>query len=102
MDLTGSVGITESLGRAGMDVRTGASPQKAAQEFESFLILTILKEFEKTTQFTKKSSAEQTQMSLFYEKVADFLSKKGIGIKQVLEEYMDHGAKVFKKNGEKM
>jgi hypothetical protein len=41
-------------------------------------------------------------MSIFYEKVAGFLAKKGIGIKQVLERYADRGAKVFKENGEKM
>jgi Rod binding domain-containing protein len=79
-----------------------ATAAKTAEEFESFLLFTILKEFDRTTQFTKKSSATETQMSIFYEKVAGFLAKKGIGIKQVLERYADRGAKVFKENGEKM
>ncbi len=86
-----------------MDARTGkqATAAKTAEEFESFLLFTILKEFDRTTHFTKKSAAAETQMSIVYEKIAGFLAKKGIGIKEVLERYADRGAKVLKENGEK-
>jgi Rod binding domain-containing protein len=71
--------------------------QKTAEEFESFLIFSVLKECEKSMNFTKKSSAEQTQMSLFYEKVADVLAKKGIGVKETLSKFLERGAKVSEK-----
>jgi Rod binding domain-containing protein len=63
--------------------------KKTAQEFEAYFILSVLKEFEKTITFTKKSYAEQTQMSLFYEKIADVMAKKGIGIKEGIERYLE-------------
>jgi Rod binding domain-containing protein len=60
---------------------------KAAESFESFLIFTILKEMGKTASVTKKSWTEDTHMSVFYEKVADALAKKGVGIKEMLSKY---------------
>jgi Rod binding domain-containing protein len=68
--------------------------KKTAQEFESYLVFSVLKEFEKTMNFTKKSYAEQTQMSIFYEKVADIMAKKGIGIKENIERYLERETKV--------
>lgn len=102
MDFGSKLGIPGAVVQPTMDARRGkqATAAKTAEEFESYLLFTILKEFDRTTQFTKKSSAQETQMSMFYEKVAGFLAKKGIGIKQVLERYGDHGAKVFKEKGE--
>ena len=76
------------------------SVKKAAEAFESYLLGTILQEFAKATQMTKKSYAEETQMSLFYEKVADIMAKKGIGLKEMLSRYAERGAKVSGKNGE--
>ncbi len=68
--------------------------KRAGEEFESFLIFTVLKEFEKTVHHSKKGYAEQTHMSLVYEKVGDYLAKKGIGIKEMLTKYAERGAKV--------
>lgn len=79
---------------------TEQSAKKAAHDFESFLIFTILKEFDKTTHYSKKGYAQETQMALLYEKVGDFLAKKGIGIKEMLMKYTERGAKVFDKNGD--
>jgi Rod binding domain-containing protein len=84
------------------------SPKKTAEEFESFLIYTVLKEFQKAMNYTKKSYSEETQMSLFYEKAADALAQKGIGVKEVLTKYLVRGAqesierkaKVLPSNGE--
>ncbi len=104
MDVGSKVGIPATMMQPAMGGRTGKqmTAAKTAEEFESFLLFTILKEFDRTTHFTKKSSAEETQMSIVYEKIAGFLAKKGIGLKQVLERYGDRGAKVLKENGEKM
>jgi Rod binding domain-containing protein len=75
--------------------------EKVAQDFESFLIFTMMKEMEKTTCGSKKSYAEDTYMALMYEKVADYLSKKGLGVKDMLVKYMDdRNIKVFKEKGD--
>jgi len=76
------------------------SVEKVAQAFESYLLGTVLQEFAKATQMTKKSFAEETQSSLFYEKVADIMAKKGIGFKEMLLRYTERGAKVSGKIGE--
>jgi len=76
------------------------SVEKVAEAFESYLLGTVLQEFAKATQMTKKSFAEETQTSLFYEKVADIMAKKGIGLKEMLLKYTERGAKVSGKNGE--
>ncbi len=103
MEFGSKLGIPGAVLQPTMDARKGkqVTAAKTAEEFESFLIFTMLKEFDRTTHFTKKSSAADTQMSIVYEKIAGFLAKKGIGVKQVLERYADRGAKVFKENGEK-
>jgi len=75
--------------------------EKTAEAFESYFLGTILQEFAKATQMTKKSYAEETQMSLFYEKVGDIMAKRGIGLKEMLSRYAERGAKVSGKNGEK-
>ncbi len=77
------------------------SIEKTAEAFESYFLGMILQEFAKATQMTKKSYAEETQMSLFYEKVGDIMAKKGIGLKEMLTRYAERGAKVSGKNGEK-
>jgi Rod binding domain-containing protein len=75
--------------------------EKVAQDFESFMIFTMMKEMEKTTCGSKKNYAEQTYMTLMYEKVADYLSKKGLGIKDMLVKYMDdRNIKVLKEKGD--
>ena len=51
---------------------------------------------QKTTQFSKKGYTEQTYMSVVYEKVADYLADKGIGVKEMLMRYADkENAKVL-------
>jgi Rod binding domain-containing protein len=78
----------------------GQSVEKAAESFESFLLQTMLKELDKAMRITKRSFAEDTQMSLFYEKIGDFMAKKGIGIKEMLVKYVERGAKVSPKKSE--
>ncbi len=102
MDFKGTVDhlIAPNTNRSAESTEKRQSIEKTAQDFESFLIYTVLKEFGKTTQFTKKSYAEETQMSLFYEKVADYMAEKGIGIKEVLAKYCQRAANVPAENGE--
>jgi Rod binding domain-containing protein len=64
------------------------SMEKAAEEFEAYFIGNLLKELQKTTQLTEKSYAEEMQMSIFYEKVAECMAKKGIGIKGAILKYL--------------
>ena len=78
----------------------GQSVEKTAAAFE-YLLGRILEEFGKATQMTKKSYAEETQMSLFYEKIGDLMAKRGIGLKEMLSRYAERGAKVLGKNGDK-
>jgi Rod binding domain-containing protein len=75
--------------------------EKVAQDFESFLIFTMMKELGKTTCGPKKSYTEETYMSLMYEKMGDYLSKKGLGIKDMLIKYAENrNIKVFKEKGD--
>ncbi len=75
--------------------------EKVAQDFESFMIFTMMKEMEKTSHSSKKSYTEETYMTLMYEKAADYLSKRGLGIKDMLVKYMsDRNIKVFKEKGD--
>lgn len=75
--------------------------EKVAQDFESYMIFTMMKELGKTTQGTKKSYSEQTYMSMMYEKIGDCLSKKGLGIKDMLIKYAeDRNIKVLKEKGD--
>ena len=77
--------------------------EKVAQDFESFLIFTMMKELEKTTHSSKKNYTEQTYMSIMYEKMGDFLSKKGLGVKDMLVKYMDNrNIKVIKEKGDNL
>jgi Rod binding domain-containing protein len=78
----------------------GKQAKKTAEEFESFLVFSVLKECEKSVSAAKKSYAEQTQISLFYEKVADALAKKGMGVKEILSKYLERAAKVSGKSVE--
>ncbi len=88
--------------KTGQTVRSGEEDvEKAARDFESFLIFTMLKEFEKTARFTKKGYAEETYMSVVHEKVAEVLAKKGLGIKEMLSRYADRtDVKVFTGKGD--
>ena len=75
--------------------------EKVCKSFEAYFINNILQQLQKTTQFSKKGYTEQTYMSVVYEKVADYLADKGIGVKEMLMHYADKGnAKVFQKSGD--
>jgi Rod binding domain-containing protein len=76
--------------RAGLSA--GKQAKKVAEQFESFLMFSVLKECEKSINTKKKSYAEETQMSLFYERVADALAKKGVGIRETLTKSLEKGA----------
>jgi Rod binding domain-containing protein len=75
---------------------------KALEGFESFFLFTMLKELDKTTHFTKKKGCtEQTYMTVAYEKLGDYLAKKGVGIKEAMQRYLDRGvAKVSNAKGD--
>jgi len=72
-------------GRSAKDVKT------ACEGFEAYLVSTMLSELQKTTGSSQKSYAEQTYFSMFHEKVAEFVAKKGIGIKEMLMRYVERG-----------
>lgn len=65
--------------------------EKVCKEFESFMIYSMLKYMEKTTKISPRQGyAEESYMAIVYEKVADFLAEKGIGIKDMLMKYTDN------------
>ncbi|MCX8022904.1 MAG: hypothetical protein N2745_09050 [Syntrophorhabdaceae bacterium] len=74
-------------------------PKKVAQEFESFMIFNLMKELGKTVSLTKKGCVEDTYMTIVYEKLGDFLSRKGIGLKEMLIKHLEE--KKAKVSGEK-
>jgi Rod binding domain-containing protein len=75
--------------------------EKLCKSFEAYFINNMLQELQKTTKLSKKGYTEQTYMSIVYEKVADYLADKGIGVKEMLMRYADKGnAKVLQKNGD--
>lgn len=82
-------------------VASGNDREKMCKSFESYFIFNMLQEMDKTTKFSEKGYAEQTYMSIVYEKVADFLAEKGIGIKDMLMRYTSkEDAKVLQKSGD--
>lgn len=63
--------------------------EKVGREFESFFLYFMLKELDKTTHVEKKSYMSETYRSIAYEKVGEYLAKKGIGIREMLVKYME-------------
>jgi Rod binding domain-containing protein len=80
--------LTKSGSASDTEARKRQSMEKAAEGFESFFISNMLKELAKASQLTKKSYTEETEMSIFYEKVGDYLAKRGIGIKEAIMKYL--------------
>jgi len=74
--------------------------EKVAQDFESYFLYVMLKEMEKTTNSSNKSYMKQTYMSIMYEKVGDYMAKKGIGIKEMIAEHLQKNIKVLKEKGD--
>lgn len=74
--------------------------EKVCEGFEAYFVFQMLQGLEKTT-LSNKGYMEETYMSVLYEKVADFIAQKGIGIKEMLMKYADRGgAKVSEVNGD--
>ncbi len=69
--------------------RSAKDTKAACEGFEAYLVSTMLNQLQKTTGSSEKSYAEQTYFSMFHEKVAEFVAKKGIGIKDVLMRYLE-------------
>jgi len=75
--------------------------EKVCKNFESYMIFSMLRHLEKTAKMSNKGYAEETYMAMVYEKVADFLADKGIGVKEVLMRYSDReNAKVISQSGD--
>ena len=70
-----------------LKAREAKQLEKIGRDFESHFITSMLKEMDKTTRLTKKSYREETTMSIMYEKLGDYLAKKGVGIKEMLMKY---------------
>ena len=105
--------VKSVLGQTALSVTKGPQPlrsgtavseadrEKLCRNFESYFINNMLQQMEKTTNISKKEYPEQTYMSIVYEKVADFLAEKGIGIKDMLMRYTDkENAKVISVGGD--
>jgi len=82
------------------DSKGAPNVEKIAQDFESFFIYMMLKEMDKTTNSSGKNFMKQTYMSVMYEKLGDYMSKKGIGIKEMIAEHMEKNIKVLKEKGD--
>lgn len=80
-------GLTASTKGISKDLK---AKEKMAEEFESFLIFTMMKELGKIASITKKGYMEETYNTLIYEKLGDYIAKKGIGIKEMILRYMDN------------
>lgn len=65
--------------------------QKACEGFEAYLLSTMLKELQKTTNLFKKDNTSETYFALVNEKLAEFIAKKGIGVKEMLARYVQPG-----------
>lgn len=90
-----TAGFSPSLavGGARYENSMSASPdgdrEKVCRDFESFMLYSMLKYMEKTTRMSKKGYEEETYMAMVYQKVADFMAEKGVGIKEMLMKYTD-------------
>ena len=87
-------GATGSVAASAAKAKKRQSMEKAAEGFESFFMGNMLKEMGKTAQFGEKSYTEETEMSIFYEQVGDYLAKKGIGIKEAIMKYLSRNGYV--------
>jgi Rod binding domain-containing protein len=73
----------------GVTKRNGKDVKTACEGFEAYLVSNMLNQLQKTTGSSGKSYAQQTYYSMFHEKVAEFVAKRGIGIKEMLMRYVD-------------
>ncbi len=83
--------FTQESALKGIKGKSTKDLKSACEGFEAYLVSTMLKQLQKTTGSAEKSYAEQTYFSMFHEKVAEFVAKKGIGIKDVMMRYLQRG-----------
>jgi Rod binding domain-containing protein len=78
------------------------STDKLGEEFEAFFITNMLKEMDKATHVTKKGFMRETYTAIMYEKLGEYLAKKGLGVKDMMKKYMERAGdpKVFGETGD--
>ncbi len=101
MGMQPTVSLSDVRMERSLSDSSDADREKVCRNFESFMLYSMLKHLEKTTKMTKKGYAEETYMAMVYEKVADFLAEKGVGIKEMLMKYSGaENAKVISAGGD--
>ena len=85
-----------------MKAKDSKTVQKLGEDFESYFLTNMLKELDKTTHLSKKSYQKETYTSIMYEKLGEYLAKKGVGIKEMLMKYMERAetSKVLEESGD--
>ena len=85
-----------------MKAKGSKTTQKLGEDFESYFLTNMLKELDKTTHLSKKSYQKETYTSIMYEKLGEYLAKKGVGIKEMLMKYMERAetSKVLEESGD--
>ena len=94
----GSVTYSELL-----KARETKTAKKLAEDFEAFLVTSVLKEMDQATHVVKKSFMKETYSAIMYEKLGEYAAKKGIGVKDMLLKYIERGggeAKVSNESGD--
>jgi Rod binding domain-containing protein len=76
---------------AALQGRTKKDLGKACEGFEAYLLSTMLKELQKTTNLFTKDNTSETYFAMVNEKLAEFIAKKGIGVKEMLLRYTQPG-----------
>jgi Rod binding domain-containing protein len=87
--LSPSIAVDGARYENSMSTSSASDREKVCQDFESFMLYSMLKYMEKTTKLSKKGYQEETYMAMVYQKVADFMAEKGIGIKEMLMKYTE-------------
>ncbi len=81
----------------GLNRRSSKEAGAACEGFEAYLVSNLLNQLQKTTGSSQKSYAEQTYFSMLHEKVAEFVAKKGIGVKEMLMRYVERAQNISTK-----
>jgi Rod binding domain-containing protein len=83
----------------GLKSHSAKDVKTACEGFEAYLVSNMLNQLQKTTASSEKGYAEQTYFSMFHERVAEFVAKKGIGIKEMLMRYVERAQNAKVSNG---
>jgi Rod binding domain-containing protein len=86
--MDGGIGLQENAVK-GLKSQNAKDAKAACEGFEAYLVSNMLNQLQKTTGSSEKNYAEQTYFSMFHEKVAELVAKKGIGIKEMLMRYVE-------------